>query len=100
MKSCENIKINNSLLEAGYLTINGIDFNFTNEVPPHGKAYSSAAGDEAVLSYNRATKTLFGSLHIHDGRSYSIERCNNGHVWKEFDVSSFKDGESSKCCSC
>ena len=93
LKTCDNIMINTNMLESGYLTINGIDLNFTNEVPPNGKAYISTAGDQAILSFNKGTKSLFGSLHMQDGRSFFIEKCNQGHVWKEFDVSSFTDEE-------
>ena len=38
--------------------------------------------DEAVLSYNKKTDSLFGSFHI-QGRAYEIETCRDGHVLKQ-----------------
>ena len=43
------------------------------------------------MSYNKDTGNIFGSLTTHDGRSFSIEKCHHGHVWKEYDVTKFKD---------
>ena len=41
--------------------------------------------------YNKKSGNIFGSLTTHDGKSFAIEKCHHGHVWKEFDVSSFKE---------
>ena len=87
--SCLDVLVSPEYLDDDSLTIIGIDFTFTNDVPPHGYAYSSDAGDQAVLSYNDDNGNMFGSVHTHDGRAYSIEKCENGHVWKEFNVASF-----------
>ena len=54
----------------------------------------TAEGDEAVISYNEASGNVFGSMKTHDGKSYALEKCHLGHVWKEFDVASFGPDES------
>ena len=46
-------------------------------------------GDEAVISYNEETGNMFGTLKMASGSSFAMEKCDNGHVWKEFDVSTF-----------
>ena len=90
LKSCTDVRVNPDLLgQAQILTIQGIKLTFDGELPPHGYVYKSSEGDEAVLSFNWQTGNLFGSLHTADGRSFMIERCEKGHVWKEFDVASF-----------
>ena len=94
LKSCTDVRVNPDLLgQASKLNIKGIELSFDGEVPPNGYVYKSPQGDEAVLSFNWQTGNLFGSLHTEDGRSFMIEKCNNGHVWKEFDVSSFPQEE-------
>ena len=88
--TCSNVNVNPGLLGED-LSINGVVLSFTNEVPPHGFAYSSEAGDTAVLSYNEDNGVMFGSLHTKDGKAFSLEKCHDGHVWKEYDVSSFPE---------
>jgi len=95
VSSCFDVTVDpEALLFEGELTINGIDFLFSNEIPPNGFVYKNSLADEAVISYNENSGNMFGTLKTHDGRSYAIERCNEGHVWKEFDVSSFGPDEA------
>ena len=63
------------------INILGTEFYFANRVEPHGYAYKNRWLDEAVLTYNKKTDTMFGSFHI-QGREYEIEKCHNGHVLK------------------
>ena len=95
LKSCLNVQVDPSILTSGdEITIMGIPFEFSNDVAPHGQVYKNVNdGDEAVISYDEKTKNMFGSLKLHDGRSFAIERCFNGHIWKEYDVASFKPDE-------
>ena len=64
------------------LNILGTVLNFANRVEPYGYAYKNSWLDEAVLTYNKKTDTMFGSFHI-QGRDYEIEKCHNGHVLKQ-----------------
>ena len=64
------------------LNILGTVLNFANRVEPYGYAYKNSWLDEAVLTYNKKTDTMFGSFHI-QGRDYEIEKCSNGHVLKQ-----------------
>ena len=91
LKTCLNIEINPELVEKNDdLNILGIELSHSNTVPPYGHNYKSTGGDEAVISYNPRTKNIFGNFKTQDGKSYSIEKCQNSHVLKEYDVSSFK----------
>ena len=97
VSSCFDVMVDpEALLSGEDLTINGIDFSFSNKIPPNGFVYKNDLADEAVISYNKKNGNIFGSLKTHDGRSYAIERCNEGHVWKEFDVSSFGPDEATR----
>ena len=90
VKSCLNIQVDASIVgDDERITIYGIDLDFSNTVDPHGFVYKNSLGDEAVISIDSSTKNVFGSMKTHDGRSFSIEKCSTGHVWKEYDVSSF-----------
>ena len=90
LKACQNVNLDTKLLETGEdLSINGIELKFSNRVPPHGFTYKSSNGDEAVISYNPSTGNIFGSLKTTDGRSFAIEKCSSGQIWKEFDTATF-----------
>ena len=65
--------------------------SFKSTVAPNGYVYQSPAGDEAVITFNKETGNMFGSLKTTTGRSFSIEKCSSGHTWKEFNVKAFKD---------
>ena len=58
------------------LNILGTVLNFANRVEPYGYAYKNSWLDEAVLTYNKKTDTMFGSVHI-QGKDYEIEKCHN-----------------------
>ena len=79
----------NILRKGEDITINGLDFQFHNNPQPRAFTYHTEAGDEAVITYNEATGSLFGSVKTVAGKSFAIEKCHGGHVWKEFDVSTF-----------
>jgi len=90
LKNCLNIGIKPELLEENEdFNILGIELKFSNTVPPFGHTYKSDKGDEAVISYNPKTKNMFGNLQTADGKYYGIEKCNQFHVFKEYDVPSF-----------
>ena len=72
------------------LNILGTVLNFANRVEPYGYAYKNSWLDEAVLTYNKKTDTMFGSFHI-QGRDYEIEKCLNGHVLKQHKKARIKD---------
>ena len=72
------------------ININGVEFTFSNQVPPNGFTYNTADGDEAIVTYNKVTGSLFATVKRADGTSFGLEKCSGGHVWKEFEVSSFK----------
>ena len=81
--SCSRINISPKLLTSQQnINILGTDLHFANRVEPHGYAYKNRWLDEAVLTYNKKTDTMFGSFHI-QGRDYEIEKCLNGHVLKQ-----------------
>ena len=81
--SCTAVAINPSSLETADITIHGRDLHFIRTVAPHGRVYSNQEGDEALVSHNPDTNNVFGSLTTHEGRSFFLEKCNTGHVWKE-----------------
>ena len=53
------------------------------------RVYKTAAGDEAIISYNPQTGGIIGSLHTQDGRSFALEKCGGSYIFEEFDVASF-----------
>ena len=79
------------LLKEEDLSIIDIDLVFHSTIEPNGFVYKNAAGDEAVITYNRETGNMFGSFKTHQDKSYAIEKCHQGYVWKEFNVASFGD---------
>ena len=81
--SCSRIHVSPKLVTSQQnINILGTEFYFANRVEPHGYAYKNRWLDEAVLTYNKKTDTMFGSFHI-QGRDYEIEKCHNGHVLKQ-----------------
>ena len=90
LSSCFMVTVDPNILRNGEdITINGIDFQFHNNPQPRAFTYHTETGDEAVITYNEATGSLFGSVKTVAGKSFAIEKCHGGHVWKEFDVSTF-----------
>ena len=88
--SCVPAQVNPaSFLDQGDLSIltSQLAFHFT--VPPNGQVYKNSQGDEAVITYNDLTGNMFATLKTQQG-SYALVPCENGHVWKEFNVSSFE----------
>ena len=89
--SCSEVKLDPRKLKDKEITLKGIQLTFSNNIEPNGFGFQNDQGDEAVLSYNKDTGNMFGSLKTHDGRSFAIEKCHQGQVWKEYDVTKFKD---------
>ena len=87
---CQDIDINPQLLiRKGDINILGIHFRFSNDIEPLGLVYKTEAGDEAVITYSENTGNMFGGIKTREGRSFAIEKCESGHVVKEYDVASF-----------
>ena len=42
-----------------------------------------------MITYNPNTGNMFGSFKTHQDKSYAIEKCHHGYIWKEFNISSF-----------
>ena len=93
--TCESVDVHPAMLMEGQddLTILGISFTFSNDIEPHGLVYKTEAGDEAVITYNEDTGNMFGSVKTTEGRSYAIEKCEGGHVVKEYDMKSFTEDQ-------
>ena len=72
------------------MTANGINFKFYRELPPTGIVFKNENGDEAVFSFNKKKQHLFGTINTHDEREFEIERCHNGHVFKEINVTTLE----------
>ena len=87
---CLNAEVNpDLLLDEKDISILDIDLSFHSSIQPNGFVYKNSAGDEAVITYNPNTGNMFGSFKTHQDKSYAIEKCHYGYVWKEFNVSSF-----------
>ena len=80
------------MIESGKdISINGVSLYFQEKISTNGYVYSNSFGDGALFTLNDDGTSLFGSIHTHDGRSYDIEKCERGHVWKESDQSHYFD---------
>ena len=64
-------------------------FTFSNTIPPHGHHYTSSAGGEATITLNPGTGNMFGAVKT-GGRAFSLENCGAGHVWIEYNQTSFE----------
>ena len=87
--SCTKVILDPAHLSKKKIILKGIKLTFSNSVEPNGYDYKNHQGDEALISYNKDTGNMFGTFTTHDGRSFAIEKCHDGHVWKEFNVSKF-----------
>ena len=67
-------------------------FTFTNIIQPNGQHYKTKAGDEATITLNPSTGSMFGTMKT-GNRAFSLEHCDAGHVWVEYNVDKFKDGD-------
>ena len=77
------------LLSKEDISILDTDLAFHSTIQPNGFVYKNSAGDEAVITFNQDTDNMFGSFKTHQDKSYAIEKCHHGYVWKEFNVTSF-----------
>merc|ERR1719219_1616361 len=88
---CTEVTVDPAVLLSGEdISILGSDLVFDSTVEPHGFVYHNTLGDEAVITYNNKTGSMFGTLSTHDDKHYFIEKCHHGHVIKEYDLSSFE----------
>ena len=89
---CQHIDIKPELLiRKREIKILGISFSFSNYIEPHGFVYKTQGGDEAVITHNEGSGNMFGSVKTREGKSFAIEKCEGGHVIKEYDVESFPE---------
>ena len=94
IESCVTAAVNpDTFLSRGNISILITDLVFHSTVNPNGQVYKNAEGDEAVITYNDQTGNMFGTFKTHQDKSYALEPCGSGHVWKEFNVSSFGQEE-------
>ena len=49
-------------------------FSFINAVPPNGQHYTSTEGDEATLTLNPRTGSMFGTMKSGE-RAFNLEHC-------------------------
>ena len=88
--SCHDVDVDpESLLSDESISINGLELKFSNTIPPHGRTYKTEHGDEAVISYNKDTGNIFGTLKTIDGKSFALEKCGDGYIFEEFDLHAF-----------
>ena len=88
--TCYDVDVDpDSLLSEEDLTMNGVTLKFSNYVPPNARVYTTSEGDEAIISYNKNTGNIIGTLKTHDGKAFALEKCGNGYIFEEFDVESF-----------
>ena len=90
LRNCLTAAVNPDLLVTKEdISILDIDLSFHSTIQPNGLVYKNSDGDEAVVTYNQNTGNMFGSFKTHQDKSYAIEKCHHGYVWKEFNVTSF-----------
>ena len=90
LRTCQRVNVDEKTLASeNDISILGKEYQFSNFIEPSSYAYKTANGDEAVITLNQETGNMFASVKTNDGKSYGIERCHTGHVWKEFDMDSF-----------
>jgi len=92
--SCYDVDVDpESLLSEENISINGMELEFSNTIAPHGRVYKTEQGDEAVISLNEETGNIFGTLKTNEGKSFALEKCQNGYIFEEFDVHAFLEEE-------
>ena len=92
--SCVDVEVDPEVLLNDHdISINNVTLLFSNFIPPHARTYKTAAGDEAVISYNEETGSITGTLHTEDGHAFALEQCGGSYIFEEFDVASFPEEE-------
>lgn len=76
------------------ISIMDIQVNYVSDIPPNGHVYQNKQGDEGVITYNPATGNVFGTFKTNLGKSFAIEKCIGGYIWKEFDIGSFSTDQA------
>ena len=90
--SCVEVEVDPEVLLNDHdISINNVTLLFSNFIPPHARTYKTAAGDEAVISYNAETGSITGTLHTEDGHVFALEQCGDSYIFEEFDVDSFPE---------
>ena len=88
--TCYDVDVDpDSLLSEEDLTMNGVTLKFSNYVPPNARVYTTSEGDEAIISYNKNTGNIIGTLKTHDGKAFALEKCGNNYIFEEFDPEAF-----------
>ena len=94
LKTCQKVNVDpKSLASQKDISILDMEFQFSNFIEPSSFAYKNNNGDEAVITLNKETGNMFASVKTDEGKSYGIEKCHTGHVWKEFDMDSIDSYE-------
>ena len=94
LKTCQKVNVDpKSLASQMDISILDMEFQFSNFIEPSSFAYKNNNGDEAVITLNKETGNMFASVKTDEGKSYGIEKCHTGHVWKEFDMDSIDSYE-------
>jgi len=93
LKSCAGVAVRPEILGTGKLQLpRGEAFTFMNNIKdPNAYYYKSENGDDMVIVHNPRTGGLNGHANLaSSGESFVLENCvNEGHVWKEQDVTKF-----------
>ena len=90
--SCQDVSIHQENFLEDEISFFSVQLLFSNEAPPYGRTYKNILGDELAISFNNKTGHFFASFDRLDGRIFSVEPCDNGHVFKEIDVLNVKPG--------
>jgi len=92
--SCVDVEVDPEVLLNDHdISINNVTLAFSNFIPPHARTYKTAAGDEAIISYNPKTGRITGTLHTEDGRGFALEKCGDSYIFEEFDEDNFPGDE-------
>ena len=67
-------------------------FSFINIIQPNGQHYTSTQEDEATLTLNPRTGSMFGTMKSGE-RAFSLEHCEDGYVWVEYDIQAIQEEE-------
>ena len=63
VKNCFEAEVNvDALVSGDDVTISDVSLSFHGQVPPRGRVYKSDGGDEAVITHNKLTGSVFATL--------------------------------------
>jgi len=98
IKTCNLVTINPAVLGESSITLpDSLVLEFAGHVDGNPNTFvyvDKVKGSEAVLVYNPHLESLNGHAMMAGGKSYVVEYCGAvGHVWKEIDVTHFKEDD-------